>query len=114
MERPALHDILCKVLKAPFPDGKDHCYFQPPASLEMDYPCIIYHYLNDIDTYADNTIYQSYKKYKVIVIDEDQDSKIPERLKEIPYCSLDIKFTVEGLNHFVYILSYNGPRIKEE
>lgn len=114
MARQALHDILCGVLQAPFPDGEDHCYFQPPGEPGMKYPCIAYNYTNDDDDFADNIHYRSSKRYTVTVIDEDPDSKIPARLKELPYCTPDRNFAVNGLNHFVYTLYYSGPRIKEE
>lgn len=114
MERPALHDILCEVLEAPFSDGENHCYFEPPSDDEMQYPCIKYDYTNDLDTFADNMHYQSFKRYTVTVIDEDPDSKISERLKKLPYCTSDRNFSVDGLCHFVYTLYYNGPRIKED
>lgn len=115
MPMQALHDILCEVIGAPFPDGEDHCYFQPPADIEMSYPCFVYNYTNDQDTFADNIHYQESKRYTVTVIDEDPDSEIPNKLKKrLPYCTSDRNFVVDGLNHFVYTLFYSGPRIKEE
>lgn len=115
MEKQALHDILCGVLGAPFPDGEDHCYFQPPGNPEMKYPCIRYNYTNDLDVFADNIHYMSSKRYTVTIIDENPDSEIPNRLKNtFPYCTSDRNYAVDGLNHFVYTLYYNGPRIKEE
>lgn len=114
MERPALHDLLCEVLRAPFPDGETHCYFQPPADIEMKYPCIRYNYTNDQDDFADNIHYRHSKRYTVTIIDEDPDSEIPERLKSLPYCSSDRNFAVDGLNHYVFTLFYSGPRIKKE
>lgn len=115
MERPALHDILCGVLEAPFPDGENHCYFEPPSNTDMQYPCIVYKYENDDDDFADNIHYRSSKRYSVTIIDEDPDSKIPDRLKNsLPYCTSDRNFSVDGLRHFVYTLFYSGPRIKEE
>ena len=114
MAQQALHDILCGVLGAPFPDGEDHCYFVSPADMEMKYPCIVYNYVNDLDNYADNIHYRKSKRYTVTIIDEDPDSEIPDRLKELPYVSSDRNFETEGLSHFVFTLYYNGPRIKEE
>lgn len=114
-ERAALHDILCEVLEAPFPDGSNHCYFEPPADIEMIYPCIVYNYTNDLDVFADNMHYQSAQRYTVTVIDEDPDSKIPNRLKNrLPYCTSDRNFKSDSLSNFVHTLFYSGPRIKEE
>lgn len=114
MARRALHDILCSILGAPFPDGKTHCYFEPPSGTEMGYPCIVYHRQNNSDNFADNIHYMSSVRYSVTVIDEDPDSKIPDKLEELPYCTSDRTFSTDDLSHFVYTLYYNGPRIKEE
>lgn len=116
MARIALHDILCGVLPGPFSEDDDeHCYFNPPANLEMHYPCIRYNYTNDVDVFADNIHYRSSKRYTVTIIDEDEDSEIPKKLKEaFPYCSSDRNYAVDGLHHFVYTVFYNGPRIKKE
>lgn len=108
MERPVLHDILCKVL------GSSCCYFDPPGEPNMKYPCIVYHYTNDDDNFADNIHYRRSKRYTVTVIDEDPDSKIPDRLKELPYCTSDRNFASDGLSHFVHTLYFSGPIIKEE
>lgn len=115
MAKTALHDLLCKVLGSPFSDGTSHCYFQPPADLEIAYPCIIYNYTNDDEDFADDVSYRTSKRYTVTVIDEDPDSKIPTILKNsFSYCTSDRNFALDGLNHFVYTLFYSGPRIKEE
>lgn len=114
MARPALHDMLCEILGAPFLDGEDHCYFEPPSDIEMKYPCIVYNYVNDLDEYADNIHYKSSRRYTITVIDEDPDSEIPSRLKNLSYCMSDRNFASDGLSHFVYTLYYNGPRVKED
>lgn len=111
----ALDDILrYDILQGPFEDGDFHCYFNPPSNTKMSYPCIVYNYTNDDDDFADNIHYRCSKRYTVTIIDDDPDSKISERLKELPYCTSDRNFASDGLSHFVYTLYYNGPRIKEE
>lgn len=108
MEKMPLHDILCDIL------GNRNCYFVPPADAQIQYPCIIYEYVNDIDIFADNCHYVNARRYTVTIIDEDPDSKIPKRLIDnLPYCVSDRNFATEGLSHFVYTLYYSGPRIKE-
>lgn len=116
MEKPALHDTLCGVLGVPI-DDKAPCYFEPPNGFEMSYPCFVYHHTNDRDQYADNKIYKSSKRYTVTIIDEDPDSQLSEKLKAaIPYCSLDRKFSTDGLSHWVHVIYWDGPRFinKEE
>lgn len=116
MGRPALHDLLCEVLPGPFPEEEeDHCYFQPPSNTQLYYPCIVYNYTNDSDDFADNIHYRHSKRYTVTIIDEDPDTKIPEKLvNKFPYCTSDRNFESDGLHHSVYTLYYSGPRIKEE
>lgn len=114
MARKALHDVLCEVLGTSPSAENDRCYFCPPASIQLEYPCMIYNYSNNISDFADNIHYRNSQRYTITVIDEDPDSKIPNRLRELPYCISDRTFVIDGLNHFVHTLYYNGPRIKEE
>ena len=56
-ERLELHETLCAIINITEPDGDRHTYFQPPASVKMKYPAIVYE-LDDIDTkHANNSIY---------------------------------------------------------
>lgn len=114
MDHLPLHKILCDVLEAPFPDGLDHCYYNPPNGTQLRYPCIVYKHDNNSTDYADNKVYRKHKRYSVTIIDEDEDSLIPSRLEELSYCSLNRTYAVDGLHHFVYNLFFNGPRLKEE
>lgn len=118
MAKLALHDALCMILPGyPFDEGDEPCYYEPPSGFEMRYPCIVYHHTNDRDQYADNKIYRSSKRYTVTVIDEDPDSQISEKLKDVfPFCTLDRKFDSDGLSHWVHVLYWHGPRFvnKEE
>lgn len=110
-----LDDILREVIGMPYPDGKNHCYFEPPSNIKMNYPCIIYHISKALDDFADGLRYRSYNGYTVTVIDVNPDSKIPKKLREtLKYCQSDRSYTVDGLHHFVHDVYYNGPRIKEE
>lgn len=86
--------------------GNDHCYFSPPTSINMKYPCIKYE-LDRIDSkFADNLPYATAKKYTATVIDPNPDSEIPEKMLEIPYCRFDRMYIVDGLNHFVFTIFY--------
>lgn len=115
MARQALHDLLCEILPGPFPEEEgDHCYFQPPTDMQMFYPCFVYNYANDLDDFADNLHYRHSKRYSVIYITYDPDCNISKKMNEIPYCTSDRNYAVDGLYHFVYTLHYSGPRIKEE
>ena len=86
--------------------GVKKVYFDPPAGIHMEYPCIVYNYTNDITLYADNQIYLGNRRYTITVIDENPDSRIPLEIMRFPHCSSDRNFKSDGLNHFVFTLFY--------
>jgi hypothetical protein len=87
--------------------GSPNVYFQPPASLQMRYPCIVYKRDNTRTIFADNSTYKNTKRYLVTVIDADPDSKVHEKLLEtFPLCSNDRFFTADDLNHDVFNLFF--------
>ena len=95
-----LHEILCGIL------GSRNVYFQPPESVKMKYPAIVYS-LNDIDnTFADDTVYTQTRAYQVIVIDEDPDTLIAVEVSKLPTCKFTRSYETDNLNHFVFILYY--------
>lgn len=86
--------------------GSSNVYFQPPANVQMVYPCIVYN-RDDINTlFADNAPYRLMKRYSVTVIDRDPDSLIHERVASLPLCLFNRFFTAGNLNHDVFILHF--------
>src|SRR4051812_16096363 len=84
----------------------EYVYFQPPANIQMQYPCIRYVRDNSKLEHAGNKLYMHTKRYQVTVIDRDPDSELPDKVIELPLCSLDRYFAVENLNHYVYTLFF--------
>ena len=80
-------------------------WYQPETS-EMEYPCFVFQLDKAAAKYADNSIYQYMKRYKVTVIDREPDSVIPDKMLSLPYCSFDRFYTASNLNHWVYILYF--------
>lgn len=81
-------------------------YFQPPPSVKLVYPCIIY-VLDKIDTkHADDKPYLNKKGYSVTIIDKDPDSEIPDMLSTMPLSRFDRAYTADNLNHWVFSLFY--------
>lgn len=86
--------------------GSRNVYFQPPASVRINYPAIVYT-RSDIDnTFADDSVYMQSHFYEVTVIDEDPDSKIVEAVSKLPTCRFNRHFTSENLNHDTFIIYY--------
>lgn len=98
--RLQLHQLLVNVL------GSNNVYFQPPESIRMNYPCIVYE-RNSVDSkFADNKLYLHKKRYSITVIDKNPDSIIPDRVAELPLCKFNRHYKVNNLNHDVYNLYY--------
>ena len=98
--RVELHDKFVSIL------GNRNVYFQPPETVKLTYPCIIYS-LSNIDTHkADDITYFKKKQYDIQVIDRDAESEIPDKLLELPYCSFDRQFTSSNLYHFNLTIFY--------
>jgi hypothetical protein len=99
-QRLDLQAILVELL------GTGNVYFQPPASISMSYPCIVYKRDNLISKPADNFPYLRKKRYQITVIDSDPDSEIPDKVSNLPACSFDRFFTADNLNHDVFSLFF--------
>ena len=100
MKRIELHNKLVDIL------GSANVYFQPPASIKLKYPCIIYSLYNMDTEFGDNEPYTIEKRYEVTVITKDPDSNIPIKLAHMPKCIMNRAFTVDNLNHYVFLLYF--------
>ena len=86
--------------------GSNNVYFQPPPSLKMQYPCIVYS-RDDRDTrHANNQAYAHRIAYQVTVIDRNKDSLIPDKVADLPLCEFQRAFPADNLNHDVYKLFF--------
>lgn len=86
--------------------GSRNVYYQPPESIKLKYPCIIYS-LSDIDDYkANNNSYKRSRKYELLLIDNDPDSEFVDSILHMPYCRFDRNYSASGLNHFVFSIYY--------
>lgn len=86
--------------------GVKHCYYQPPESLKLEYPAIVYS-KSKIDTKrANNSMYSKKTRYEIIVIDKRPDNPVIDKLLQLPYCSYDRPYKSNNLNHDVLTLYY--------
>jgi len=87
-------------------DEKGKVYFQPPPSIVMTYPAIVYSRGFALTNHADNIPYRHTKRYTVTIICKDPDSDIPDKVAALPMCSFNRFFTADGLNHDIYNLFF--------
>ena len=81
-------------------------YFQPPPSVKLEYPCIIYKRDFEKAEFADNGPYKRRLRYQVTVIDRNPDSPLPPQIATLPLCVYDRFYTADNLNHDVYNLFF--------
>ena len=101
MKRPTrleLHEILCEIL------GSRNVYFQPPASVRMKYPCIVYESNAMNSRHANNNPYLLFDRYRVIVIDQDPDSILPKKVAQIQGARAAQPYVNDNLHHWPFNL----------
>ena len=98
--RLGLQQILVGIL------GSNNVYFQPPPSIQMNYPCIIYRRDYAETFFSGNKPYFLQTRYLVTVVDKNPDSLIPDKIAKLPMCLFDRFYTADNLNHTVYKLFY--------
>lgn len=98
--RLELHEILCEKL------GSRQVYFQPPESVRMKYPAIVYELDRIYGDHANDNVYLKHKRYAVKYISRDPDNKLIDSMLELPYCSFDRRFIVDNLYHDCFNLYF--------
>lgn len=86
--------------------GSDHVYYQPPSSVSMVYPAIVYSRDNIRNEHADNGVYMSKISYSITVIDRNPDSIIVGKVAALPTCRFNRHYESDNLNHDVFTILY--------
>lgn len=103
--REEFHYILVDIMGT-HDQPKSRVYFQPPETVKIEYPCIIYN-RSRIDTrLSDDELYGHVIGYMVTVIDPDPDSEIPNKILNLPMSRFIRGYTADNLNHDVFNVYY--------
>lgn len=98
VSRPSLQIILEEILKS------RNAYFQPPSSVQMNYPAIVYSLSNVDKLHANDNAYKLLTAYQVILIDKNPDTEFLTPILALPYCSFVRYYRADNLNHWVFTL----------
>lgn len=99
--RIQLQDEFCNLL------GTKNAYFQPPASVKIKYPCIVYRLGRPGVRHADNTAYLYMRRYEGVYIHRDPDDFFIETLEQhFPYFEFDRRYVADNLYHDSFVLYY--------
>ena len=86
--------------------GTRNVYFQPPETVKMVYPCIIYSRDNNATNFADNNPYKYQFRYQLILVDKNPDCNLIGAIISLPLCKFQRHYTKDNLNHDVYNIYY--------
>lgn len=82
--------------------GTRNVYFQPPPSIQMGYPAVVYSRVGVAARRADNSVISYHIRYQVTLISRDPEDPLIEKILMIPYCSHDRSYKQNNLNHDVF------------
>lgn len=82
--------------------GIRNVYFQPSESVQIKYPCLIYH-LDDIAAEpADDMGYKLNTAYQLVYVTKSPTEQMVHKLAMLPKCTFERFYTADELNHYVY------------
>ncbi len=85
--------------------GNRNVYYQPPASIKLKYPCILYEMSRINQIPADNRTYLKYKEYTLTIIHSDADSTLPDDILDaFEMIAFDRTYRADGLYHDVFTI----------
>lgn len=97
--RLELHDELLKFVP--------NVYFQPPSTIQMTYPCIVYNKTGKSRHFANDVVYLSQQEYRLMLIEKNPDSVVADNIeKHFQHCAISQYYTVDNLNHTTLNLYY--------
>lgn len=97
--RLALQEKLEEIL------GSRHVYFQPPASISMQYPCFVYSFKDYYTLYSDNVKYLTQDRYSITLITKEAfPEQTIEAIEAMPYTKFDRYYVADNLHHFSYTI----------
>ena len=103
--RLTLHQALIDVL------GSRNVYYNPPETLKMEFPAIVYK-LDFIEPiHADNKNYLDWTTYKIFVVSSKPDHPAIRKILNMEMTRYSTSYTREGFYHTVIILKQKETQI---
>lgn len=108
MDQPQILEKRSQELQSTFEELLEsrNVYYNPPESVRMNYPAIVFMRSKINNTFANNTVYRQTYPYEVTVITYDPDDSIIYKVSRLPMCSFDRSFISDNLYHSVFTLNY--------
>lgn len=81
-------------------------YYQPPESIKLQYPAIVYSKANIGNRYANDGKYLQLPSYEIIVIDRKADNPVINKILSLPMSRFDRMYKADNLYHDVITLYF--------
>lgn len=99
--RRELHEELKGLL------GSNEVHFQPPESIKLKYPCILYSRAKPENLRADNLLYHRFERYSLTYLTRDPDDPMIHKIEEhFSMCGMVRTNCKDYLNYYHYDLYY--------
>lgn len=99
--RATLHSTLVSAF------GSEKVYYQPPETIKLTYPCIVYNKDSMTLRHADDRMYNGLDHYTITIITRDPDStSYMDVLNALEYCRYDRTYVADNLYHFAISTYY--------
>lgn len=101
MKRAELHEKLVEIM------GTGRVHFEPPETVKLSYPCIVYERSAGDTDFANNMPYRFQMRYTLTVISRHADEPINAKLAmSLPSILYNRHFVTDGLHHDVFSIYY--------
>lgn len=97
---------LQKILERKILKSSKRVYFQPPESVKMEYPAIVYSLDYIKSQHGDNHPYVNMRRYSVTIITKDPDNDYLDRMLVLPTASFQNSFVSDNLYHYNFTIYY--------
>lgn len=86
--------------------GSRNVYYQPPETIKMEYPAIVYSKSDVNSIFANDEGYLQSRCYDITVIDHRPDNVVIDKLLKLPMCTFSRHYKADNLNHDILRLYF--------
>lgn len=86
--------------------GENSIYFQPPPTIQMTYPALVFELSKLSAIHSNNRPYILREMYLITAIYSDPESSLPKDIAKLPGCAFDRVFIADNRYHAVFTIHF--------